>query len=83
MAMIREGSRGGVTFGAAKLWRNPRSKEFYLLIRWRQHGQAQQSELCADLTQARLRNQVENLCARYGVDFIEHEEILHLGNQFS
>lgn len=32
LEMIRAGSRDGVTSGAAKLWRDPRTKVFYLLI---------------------------------------------------
>ena len=30
--LIHKGSSGGVTFGAAKLWRDPRTKQFYLLV---------------------------------------------------
>lgn len=29
---IHEGASGGVTFGPAKLWRDPRTKQFYLLV---------------------------------------------------
>ena len=32
LAMIQAGSQGGIRFGEAKLWRDPRTKAFYLLV---------------------------------------------------